>query len=361
MGVGVGSLNTNVFVTLLVVVMVFFMPLVDWLVCRRLGINLQEGVSRNPHSDALLRLRQGVLLLIFGAYLAAVSYLVFFSRNAYVDYLVHTVINNDVFTSVNIDLGVMEFFVLMFTQGVPAALRHVHVLRPFELSEIYLNVMLFIPMGYLLPYVSEWFRDRVQTAPLVASFIGSLIIENVQLVSKRGYYDINDLINNTLGGLIGQALFVLVAYAVTHPRWRHDLKSYLRWSSYARKRTLRPYFRGITLPRATILATDEEAVWDFYVTKLGMRLRKQTLDEDSDSTRLLLGMGKSGVAIVCSNELQDLPTQYLTISSKRVPAIRKRLLASGIEVSEYEPDVFTDHRSIWFEGPDGVRITVVED
>ena len=48
MGVGVGSLNTNVFVTLLVAVMVFIMPLVDWLVCRHLGLNLQEGVSTNP-------------------------------------------------------------------------------------------------------------------------------------------------------------------------------------------------------------------------------------------------------------------------------------------------------------------------
>ena len=60
MGVGVGSLNTNVFVTLLVAVMVFIMPLVDWLVCRHLGLNLQEGVSTNPKADELMRLRQGV-------------------------------------------------------------------------------------------------------------------------------------------------------------------------------------------------------------------------------------------------------------------------------------------------------------
>ena len=361
MGVGVGSLNTNVFVTLLVAVMVFIMPLVDWLVCRHLGLNLQEGVSTNPKADELMRLRQGVLLLIFGVYLAAVSYLVFFSRDAYVDYLVHTVINDDVFTSVDIDLGILELFVLAFKEGVPAALSHIHFMQPFQISEIYLNVMLFVPMGYLLPYVSEWFRDRVQVAPVVASFIGSFIIENVQLVTKRGYYDVNDLINNTLGGFIGQTLFILVAYVLTHPRWRHDIVSTARWYLYARGRTLYPFLTNIALPRATILATDEEAVWDFYVTKLGLRLRKQTVPLDSAGTSFLLGMGKSGLVIHCSNEQEELPKQYVTISVKRLPALKKRLEEDGIKVSDYEPDVFTDHRSISFEGPDGVRITVVED
>lgn len=361
MGVGVGSLSTNVFVTLLVATMVFIMPLVDWFVCSRLGINLQEGVSTNPNADALLRLRQGLLYIIFGVYLAAVSYLVFFSRNAYVDYLVHTAINDDIFTGVNIDLGILELFVLAFKEGIPGALSHIHFLQPFQISEIYLNVMLFIPMGYLLPYVSEWFRDRVHVAPVVASFIGSFIIENVQLVTKRGYYDVNDLINNTLGGFIGQMFFIFVAYAVTHPRWKRDLRALARWYLYARRRTLYPYFRGISLPRATILATNEEDIWDFYVTKLGLRLRKQTVPLDTDGTSFLLGMGKSGVVIICSNESVELPKQYLTLSAKRLPAIRKRLMESGIEVSDFEADVFTDHRSIWFEGPDGVRITIVED
>ena len=142
---------------------------------------------------------------------------------------------------------------------------------------------------------------------------------------------------------------------------KHDIVSTVRWYLYARGRTLYPFLTNIALPRATILATDEEAVWDFYVTKLGLRLRKQTVPLDSAGTSFLLGMGKSGLVIHCSNEQEELPKQYVTISVKRLPALKKRLEEDGIKVSDYEPDVFTDHRSISFEGPDGVRITVVED
>lgn len=361
MGFNIASASTNIIVTLLVATMVFVMPLVDWLVCRHLGLNLQEGVSENPNADALLHLRQIVLIVIFGIYLAAVSYLVFFSRNAHVDYLVHTAIYQDVDSAFNIDLGFVEFFISIFQNGVPDTLSHIHILRPHQIAELYLNIMLFIPMGYLLPYTFEWFRDRVNGAPVIASFLASLFIENVQLVTKHGYYDLDDLINNTLGGFIGQTMFIAVAYVLTHPKWRRDLWAQIRWHFSARRRTLYPFFTSIALPRTTILATDEEAVWDFYVTKLGFRLRKQTLPLDSASTGFMLELGKSAVVILCTNEQTELPVQFLTFSAKRLPKIRERLLESDIEVSAFEQDAFTGHRCLWFEGPDKVRITIIED
>ena len=51
---------------------------------------------------------------------------------------------------------------------------------------------------------------------------------------RRGYYDLDDLLANTLGGWIGQALFISVAFVVTHPGWRKELRSFHRWKRHAR-------------------------------------------------------------------------------------------------------------------------------
>lgn len=360
MGFDISSWEVNFAVTALVAIMVLFMPWVDRKVASRYGLNLQGGLSDNPRADELMQLRSFVLYGIFAIYLAVVAYLVFFSRSAAMDYRVHTALFQNLMGSVHIDLGIFDLLRLFFIHGVPETLKHITVISPFEIAQVYLNVMLFVPMGYLLPYVFRWFRDRVEIRPVLASFLISLLIENIQLVTKRGFYDLDDLVANTLGGYLGQVLYIAFAYVVTHPKWRRDLKAYLRWLIMAHRRTLYPFVRKVALPRTTILATNEEPVWDFYVTKLGFRLLRQTLPEDSNDTGFLLGLGKTEVLILCSNDEDALPTQYLTISVKRLSPVKKRLEESGIEVSPIEQDPYTDHRCLWFEGPDGVRVTIIE-
>ena len=80
------SLTTNLAVTFLMLLMVFLLPWLDRVICRRLGLNLQGGVSKNSQAELLLRIRQALLYAIFGIYLLAVAYLVFFSRSATRDY-----------------------------------------------------------------------------------------------------------------------------------------------------------------------------------------------------------------------------------------------------------------------------------
>ena len=58
--VNANGLMTNVLVTGMVLVMVFVLPWIDRLVCARLGLNLQGGVSGHPRAESLLRLRQGL-------------------------------------------------------------------------------------------------------------------------------------------------------------------------------------------------------------------------------------------------------------------------------------------------------------
>ena len=354
------SLTTNLAVTGLVLALVFLLPWMDRMICRRLGLNLQGGVSKNPKAEELLRLRQGLLLFIFCVYLAAVAYLVFFSRSATREYQVHIALFEDLSSSVKIDLGFLGFLKTIFTDGFSEAISHVEIISAQDIVQVYFNVMLFVPMGYLLPYLFSWFRARVRYRPAMACFVLSLLIENLQLIFRRGFYDMDDLVSNTVGGIIGQFLFLSVAYVVTHPSWRKEVKSYRRWKRNARKRTLYPFARRMGLMRTTLLASSEEDVWDFYVMKLGFRLVRQIVPLDTPGTDMLLQMGKMQVEIHCANQQNSPLSQTLTLSVRKLQPVIQRMKENGIAVSDVFQDTYTGLRCVEFPGPDHVRILVIE-
>lgn len=348
-------------VTAFVAVFIVLLPLIDRRVCRKLGLNLQHGLSANQNADALLRLRQLVLYAVFLLYVAAFLVIVFFSRTAAEDYQVHVAPFQDLYNAVETDRGLVDVLRTIFAEGIVEGLSHVEVIRPQDIAQVYLNVMLFVPMGYLLPYVFAWFRAKARIRPAAACFVLSLITENLQLIFRRGFYDLDDLLSNTLGGFIGQLLFISIAYVVTHPDWKREIRAYHRWRRHARHMTLYPFARRIGLSRTTLLATYEDAVWDFFVDKLGFRVKKQIMSLDDVDTRFLLVMGSSQVEIICFNKRKMIPVQYLTISARNLTKIKKRLEKNGIEVGDFRRDPYTDLRCLSFTGPDRVCITVIEE
>ena len=70
-----------------------------------------------------------------------------------------------------------------------------------------LNVALFLPLGMLLPLIWEQFRAAKHT--LLFGFGMSLTIELLQILVGRAT-DINDLITNTLGAVLGFGLWKLL-------------------------------------------------------------------------------------------------------------------------------------------------------
>ena len=68
------------------------------------------------------------------------------------------------------------------------------------------NLIGFIPLGLLAPMVFE--RIRSVKGMLLVSFCTSLLYETIQLVSGLGVFDIDDLILNTAGGVLGYLVFV---------------------------------------------------------------------------------------------------------------------------------------------------------
>ena len=72
-------------------------------------------------------------------------------------------------------------------------------------SENYLNILLFVPIGCLVGLVVK--KYRLIYAVLVGLFV-SESIECIQLIWKRGVFDVDDLFNNALGALIGGVIAV---------------------------------------------------------------------------------------------------------------------------------------------------------
>ncbi len=360
MTIPVNNPITLIAITGFVAVFIVLMPLIDRRVCRKLGLNLQHGISENANADALLRLRQTVLYAVFLVYVAAFLMIVLLSRTASDEYQVHVAPFQDLKNAVETDGGIVDILVTIFREGFVEGLSRVEVIRPQDIAQVYLNIMLFIPMGYLLPYVFNWFRARAHIRPVLACFFLSLATENLQLILRRGLYDLDDMLSNTLGGFVGQMLFISIAYVVTHPDWRKELRAYRRWKRHARHMTLYPFARRIGLSRTTLLASYEAAVWNFYVDKLGFRVKKQVMSLDGIDSRFLLVMGSSQVEVICFNKRKTIPVQYLTISARNLVKIRKRLEKNGIQVGDFHRDPYTDLRCLSFTGPDRVCITVIE-
>lgn len=69
------------------------------------------------------------------------------------------------------------------------------------------NVVAFMPFGFILPEVWDQL-NRWYTITLMG-FIFSLCIETAQLVGRVGSFDVDDLLLNTVGALIGYFVFVI--------------------------------------------------------------------------------------------------------------------------------------------------------
>lgn len=72
------------------------------------------------------------------------------------------------------------------------------------------NIVGFMPCGFFLPVISR--RSRRWFNTVLLSFLFSLSIETVQLVFKVGSFDVDDMILNTLGGMLGYILYKIVQH-----------------------------------------------------------------------------------------------------------------------------------------------------
>ena len=84
--------------------------------------------------------------------------------------------------------------------------RDILTLNSYYIKVLIYNIMAFIPMGFLLPLISKRARNMYFTIIVATAF--SFLIEISQLITVLGTFDIDDILLNTLGTLIGYVLYL---------------------------------------------------------------------------------------------------------------------------------------------------------
>ena len=323
--------------TIIALLLAYLLPYFDNRISKKIGLNLQGGVSSNENAVKSASIRRIILYTAFFVYLFFLFYLVLLARTPNPNYVVRNA-GLSIFTMTWQDIELPEE----------------------EFIEFYLNVMVFIPMGYLLPYIFRWFRNHAWGRTLLMCFVSSIIIENLQLITKRGTYDTADVIADTFGGFVGIALYMHRAYTLTNPEWRKDLKYFQRWKKLAKNGALFPFAKKLALNRVIILASDEDEIWNFYVKELGFQIKKIIIPEDVTQTNLLLSMGKTSLEVHCLNKKVDITPQTIILSHHNIDGIKKRMEKVGIETSKCGTDPYTNHRIMTVMGPDDTKIIFLE-
>ena len=81
-------------------------------------------------------------------------------------------------------------------------------LLPYAWINFLGNLLLFLPLGFLLPCLSRrvrsWFRMQL------TAFCLLLVVETLQLFTLLGSFDVDDMILNTMGVIIGYIVFKLL-------------------------------------------------------------------------------------------------------------------------------------------------------
>jgi glycopeptide antibiotics resistance protein len=127
------------------------------------------------------------------------------------------------------DMPLIRIGSLMFkfggTQEGPANLVPFKTILPYLLGEKGLliafinlvgNIVLLVPIGFLVPFVH---RNMTWKKTLVLAVAAGFVIEGMQAVLRVGIFDIDDVILNGLGVVVGYWSFRILA------KWVHSRKS----------------------------------------------------------------------------------------------------------------------------------------
>lgn len=81
------------------------------------------------------------------------------------------------------------------------------VLHAFAVSNLLSNIVIFVPMGV---YITLFNKNRVIWKNTLLIMIVSTLVEIIQVIFRFGIGDIDDIILNSIGGLIGILIYRLL-------------------------------------------------------------------------------------------------------------------------------------------------------
>jgi len=95
---------------------------------------------------------------------------------------------------------------------------HTKLRAEYSIENLFGNILIFVPLGFLIPLMFAHTRSSWKI--FAVSLLTSLVLETTQLITVLGSFDVDDLMLNTTGGMIGYFAFKLLhvkSSAKKHP------------------------------------------------------------------------------------------------------------------------------------------------
>ena len=143
-----------------------------------------------------LRMAQQYFYLSFVIYLSAVVYLLFFSRMDTPISLWNMVGRLDPDSIPNVNLVPFGTILCYLSCLIPG-----NAYAQVALCNLFGNFLIFLPMGFYLPLLTRHSRSTGNFA--LRMFLVTFSVEFIQLLTGLGTFDVDDMILNMAGGLLG--------------------------------------------------------------------------------------------------------------------------------------------------------------
>lgn len=136
-----------------------------------------------------------IVILVFSVYCVFLAYVLFFNlRFTHLSYI------NHIKRSVNlIPFKTIAEYI--------SRIKNDSINLSTFIENVFGNLVLFLPMGFMLPCLSDKFRRFSKV--FLTSLIMILIIEATQLFTTLGSFDIDDIIFNMFGCCVGYGIYSL--------------------------------------------------------------------------------------------------------------------------------------------------------
>ena len=110
-----------------------------------------------------------------------------------------------------LDLGLIGTIRRLVNEGVGPVRDTSPINRGRMAREVFLNILLYVPLGYLLPFVFKSLRGHILLIT-VLGLICSFATEFAQLTYHIGCFQVDDIVCNTIGTLIGAILGSVLSF-----------------------------------------------------------------------------------------------------------------------------------------------------
>ena len=87
------------------------------------------------------------------------------------------------------------------------------------LRQLLINLVMLMPVGFILPVVINAKHKYLITMAL--SLLLTVFIETMQLITKCGSFEIDDIINNFVGAVIGMLIYMMLNKIIQNRKGNH--------------------------------------------------------------------------------------------------------------------------------------------